>query len=493
MFLNLRVSTILATIVTAGCVVLWSPQLIAREEPGGDIPAFAWIKSGDDHPLIFGCRALHVPAPPPDLGRRSEAIPYALQRLADGGGRWCRLPLEAMSGNIKNLALFLAFGYASFPAPAEASQNPNNYSKSANAISAIRVNPGGNNFNSTTGCALNRALSKWNVVCGSNVLTLSKTASPEGSHINIHFRKGVFNRGSNPNRCAVTEMPTSATVPNAEIYIFEETRNGADCTGMWDELVQHELGHALGLGHSSCSNNIMFNGNIAGNQATPADCSAVDDFWYTTEEEDEDLDPDTGGDGGPGGGEDCLECDPNSPIIVDLDRKGFHLAGLEDSVLFDIDADGILEEISWTRADQLDGFLVLDRNENGVIDDGRELFGNYTLLLGGGVAPHGYIALAEFDQQAHGGNGDEMIDSRDAVFSLLRLWIDSDHDGYSADSELVTLGDAGVVRLAFRFYESRETDRFGNWFRYNSKAWLEGSGNSEVPVKTSDVFFVLAE
>ena len=75
----------------------------------------------------------------------------------------------------------------------------------------------------------------------------------------------------------------------------------------------------------------------------------------------------------------------------------------------------------------------------------------------------------------------------------MRLWIDSDHDGYSGDFELVTLGDAGVVRLAFRFYESRETDRFGNWFRYNSKAWLEGPANSEVPVKTSDVFFVLAE
>ncbi len=125
-----------------------------------------------------------------------------------------------------------------------------------------------------------------------------------------------------------------------------------------------------------------------------------------------------------------------------------------------------------------------------MIDDGRELFGNHTPLLNGGVAPHGYIALAEFDLLAQGGNGDQWIDSRDAVFSLLRLWIDFDHDGYSLESELVALEDAGVVRLAFRYFESRRTDQFGNWFRYNSKAWMEGPGNSELPMRTSDVYFV---
>ena len=323
---------------------------------------------------------------------------------------------------IKSLALLLALGHATLATPARADcQNPRGYSKSTNAKTAIRVNIDGDNLNVTTGIALNEAISKWNAVCGSNIPTLSKTAPSEGSHINVHFMLGVYNLDiTKRDRCAETQYPIPSTfVPNSEIYLFEETLNGDDCTGNWNTLIQHELGHGLGLDHSDCDDNVMFGTGIPEVQAIPDDCSVIDDYWYTTEEEDEDLDPDTGGGGGSGGGEDCLECDPNSPIIVDLDRKGFHLTGLEDSVLFDIDADGILEEISWTRADQLDGFLVLDRNENGVIDDGRELFGNYTLLLGGGVAPHGYIALAEFDQQAHGGNGDEMIDSRDAVFSAL--------------------------------------------------------------------------
>ncbi len=395
---------------------------------------------------------------------------------------------------LKSLALLLALGHTSFTAPADASQNPLGYAKSTNAISAIRVNPDGNNFNTTNGIALNDALAKWNAVCGSMVPELKKTSPPEGKHINIHFKEGAYDRDStNKNRCAVTNLPASTTVPNAEIHIFQETINGADCTDKPYEIILHELGHALGLGHSSCSGNIMESPVAAGTQAIPSDCEAVDEYWYTTEEEDENLDPDTGGGGGSGGGEECLECDPNSPIIVDLDRNGFYLTGIENSVLFDIDADGMLEEISWTRGDQLDGFLALDRNENGVIDDGRELFGNHTPLLNGGVAPHGYIALAEFDLLAQGGNGDQWIDSRDAVFSRLRLWIDFDHDGYSLESELVTLEDAGVVRLEFRYHESRRRDTFGNWFRYNSKAWMEGPGNSELPVKTSDVFFVVPD
>jgi hypothetical protein len=185
--------------------------------------------------------------------------------------------------------------------------------------------------------------------------------------------------------------------------------------------------------------------------------------------------------------EECTECP--SPIIVDLDLDGFHLSGLADPVLFDVDADGILDLISWTSATQLDGFLALDRNENGLIDDGGELFGNHTLLSSGDKATNGYVALAEFDKQNHGGNADEEIDWRDYVFGRLLIWFDFDHDGVSKDEELFAPEEVGLLRLSLQYREIRRVDRFGNWFRYFSKAWIDGPGNSEVPVKTSDVYF----
>ena len=71
-------------------------------------------------------------------------------------------------------------------------------------------------------------------------------------------------------------------------------------------------------------------------------------------------------------------CVPGSPIIIDVAGRGFHLTDAAGGVLFDIDADGTKEKIAWTQATSSNAFLVLDRNHNGTIDDGSELFGNFT-------------------------------------------------------------------------------------------------------------------
>jgi len=94
-----------------------------------------------------------------------------------------------------------------------------------------------------------------------------------------------------------------------------------------------------------------------------------------------------------------------SPIIVDLDDDGFHLTGLDQPVAFDMTGDGIADRLAWTSPAQRDAFLCRDLNGNGKIDSGRELFGNYSLLSGGGRAPNGYEALKELDDVTHGGNG----------------------------------------------------------------------------------------
>jgi len=181
-----------------------------------------------------------------------------------------------------------------------------------------------------------------------------------------------------------------------------------------------------------------------------------------------------------------------TPILVDLERNRFHLTGLGDPVLFDIDADGALEILSWTTAGTLDAFLFLDRNGNGAVDSGAELFGNATPLVDGSTAENGYMPLAEFDLAALGGNGNGRIDPGDAIYPELQLWIDLDHNGVSELGELLSLADAGVTRLDLQYWPTRIHDGHGNYFRYVSRAWILIDGH-EKRTWTTDVFFVLGE
>jgi hypothetical protein len=179
------------------------------------------------------------------------------------------------------------------------------------------------------------------------------------------------------------------------------------------------------------------------------------------------------------------------PVLLDLQQDGFHLSSSDPAVSFDIDADGIKDLIAWTKAGEDEAFLCLDRNHNGLIDDGTELFGYATPLLSGSLAQVGYRALAELDLPETGGNGDGTVDAADSRFADLCAWVDANRDGVSQGPELRTLSQVGVMALEYRYKTIHFTDSAGNLFRYVSSARMRTSSGAVRSWPTFDVIFAV--
>ncbi|PKR52142.1 hypothetical protein [Thalassospira povalilytica] len=115
------------------------------------------------------------------------------------------------------------------------------------------------------------------------------------------------------------------------------------------------------------------------------------------------------------------------PLILDLDGNGIDITSLKDGQLFDIDGDGTLDQTAWIKG--ADALLALDRNGDGEINDGRELFGDQH------GAKDGFAELSKFDD-----NLDGLIDQQDGVFSSLVL--------LRADGSQQGLADAGIKSIS---------------------------------------------
>jgi Ca2+-binding RTX toxin-like protein len=123
------------------------------------------------------------------------------------------------------------------------------------------------------------------------------------------------------------------------------------------------------------------------------------------------------------------------PIVLDLDGDGQLSSNVAAS--FDVDGDGVRDRVGWIGTG--DAFLVLDRNQNGMIDNGAEI--SFLSDKPG--------ALSDLDGlSAYDGNHDGRFDASDARFGDFALWQDADQDGISDPGELRSLAAAGLAALS---------------------------------------------
>lgn len=173
---------------------------------------------------------------------------------------------------------------------------------------------------------------------------------------------------------------------------------------------------------------------------------------------------------------------PRDPLIIDFGESGIQLHSLENGVNFDLDNNGFAEKTAWIGVE--DGFLALDRNGNGTIDNGSELFGDQVILKDGSKSESGFEALAEGDD-----NEDGIIDGNDMIFADLKIWVDSDHNGISESDEITALDKVGIVSISLEHTEESFVDEeTGTRIAESSTVAINANG-TEVTAQISEFWF----
>ena len=126
------------------------------------------------------------------------------------------------------------------------------------------------------------------------------------------------------------------------------------------------------------------------------------------------------------------------PVALDLNGDGVQTTGAARTVAFNVDDSGYLKNTAWLN--NSDGFLFLDRNLNGQIDGGKELFSNSTVALSG----RGLNGMRWVDS-----NYDGSLSALDPVWNELKVWQDANGNGAADAGETKTLAQLSITSLNY--------------------------------------------
>ncbi|MEQ4669814.1 hypothetical protein [Providencia manganoxydans] len=173
-----------------------------------------------------------------------------------------------------------------------------------------------------------------------------------------------------------------------------------------------------------------------------------------------------------------LASDYRTPIIIDMNGDGVNTLSKNYGVAFDFDGDGKLENTGWV--DKHDALLVIDKNGDGIINNGSELFGENSIKRDGSVAIDGFDALSDYDD-----DNNDLIDANDQIWGSLKVWQDSNSDGVSQNEELLSLNDVGITSIGLITEISDYVDGNSNQHKIRSNV----NWNDNRKTDTVDVWF----
>ncbi len=155
-------------------------------------------------------------------------------------------------------------------------------------------------------------------------------------------------------------------------------------------------------------------------------------------------------------------------VVLDLDNDGIETRRYKKSdAAFDMDGNGTRDNVGWTTSN--DGFLVIDRNANGLIDDASEM----AFIGQDGTLQHGRAGLLALDS-----NGDGIISSEDDLYSELRVWVDADKDGVTDSGEMRLLSEHGIESISLNMTAVEETKKVGRNLTLSTTVFTRTDGTT---------------
>lgn len=166
------------------------------------------------------------------------------------------------------------------------------------------------------------------------------------------------------------------------------------------------------------------------------------------------------------------ECQCNTPLVLSFDNGPVTFTA-QAGAAFDLSRAGICHASDWPTS--VTPWLVMDRDNDGVIRDGGELFGSATRLNNGTFAKNGFEALRELDADQNG-----VFDAQDPAFASVRIWSDRNLNRESEANELTSLEQAGVRSIDLHDVRAMRCDARGNCEGERSGfAFVDASGRAQ--------------